>query len=124
MFQEFKELQLFGKRTFVKAKLKPPFRLVADMPSEACFYYVLKGKASIYTPIDKVSSEQGEGVLMECGTYLNLYHENEDEVCEAIGIHLYPEVIKSIYDKDLPDFLDSLDDIKPIHIQKVPSSQL
>ena len=37
MIQDFKEFNLFGKRTFAKAIIRPPFKFAAEMPNEACF---------------------------------------------------------------------------------------
>ncbi len=44
--------------------------------------------------------------------------------CEAIAIHLYPDVLKMIYDKEFPNFLKSVDEIQPSNYQKIKGSQL
>lgn len=44
---------------------------------------------------------------MKCGNYYNHWHQNdENEKHEVVGIHLYPEIIKSVYKNEEPEFLN------------------
>lgn len=119
MIKEHLQLQLFNKGVFEKAILKPPFRLTAEMPDEACFYYVVQGCADTITNTERVHLKSNEGMVMKCGTYLNEYLETEGvEYCEAIAVHFYPEVLKMIYDKEFPDFLLNANEIEPLRYEK------
>ncbi|MEL6989166.1 MAG: hypothetical protein AAGK97_15245, partial [Bacteroidota bacterium] len=109
MIQQHQHLDLYGKPTFVRACIKPPFRLNAEMHGEACFYYVLDGITSVYTKDEKITTKRGEGLLLECGNYVNEYPaiEGSSEVV-AIGIHIYPEALRWIYNKEMPNFLEDV----------------
>lgn len=125
MIKEFHQLPLFGKPTFEKAVLKPPFRIFGKFPDEVCFLYFVKGKTNLYTPVEKVRSVTGQSIVMQCGTYLNEYLEgSEEEECEAIAIHLYPGVLKMLYDKELPGFLEDVSRVQPIQFQQYEASEL
>ena len=123
MIKAHQQFELFGKKTFEKAIMEPPFRIFAQMPDEACFYYVLKGNSAVYTPAGKVDIKTDEGIVLQCGAYLNEYFSQaENEYCEAIAIHFYPEVLKMIYDKEFPDFLLNLEKVKPLKYERLKAS--
>lgn len=125
MIKAYQQFDLFGKRTFEKAIIEPPFRLNAEMPNEACFYYVVKGCAEVIMPTQKIAANTDEGVVMQCGNYLNDYLTSQNmEYCEAIAIHFYPEVLKTLYDKELPSFLLQIGKVKPLGYQKIKSATL
>ena len=125
MIKEFQQFALFGKTTFVKAIIEPPFRMVAEMNNEACFYYVLTGCAQVISNTQTMSAASEEGLVMKCGNYLNEYLKtSEGDYCEAIAVHLHRDVLKMIYDKEFPDFLLNVKKIRPISMEKLPASQL
>ncbi|MEL6867871.1 MAG: AraC family transcriptional regulator, partial [Bacteroidota bacterium] len=69
--------------------------------------------------------ETEEGLVMRCGNYLNNFFATEGSTsCEAIAVHFYPDVLKMIYDKELPDFLLHLNKVKPLPITKYQASEL
>lgn len=126
MITAYQQFDLFGKKTFEKAVMEAPYRFTYEMPNEACFFYMIAGTCDMLTPSKKAIVETQEGVAMQCGNYLANIISNDasSNYCEAIAVHFYPEVLKSIYDKDFPDFLANVDKIKPIGVQKHTTSTL
>lgn len=127
MIKHYQKLDLFGKKTFEKAVIKPPFRILAEMPNEACFYYVLRGNSVTYTPSQLIRSAANEGVVLQCGTYFNEYllQGSDTTDCEAVAVHFYPEVLKALYGPELPGLLQELESVKPLqHLQLQASSSL
>lgn len=125
MLKEYQQFEFLGKLTFVKAVMEPPFKLVADMHDEACFYFVKTGHSKIYTPTEEISLNADEGVVLHCGKYINEYLKSSDaEYCEAIAIHLFPDVIKLIYDNEFPDFLLNVNKIEPVQYEFTEASSL
>jgi len=120
------QFELFGKKIFEKVIIKPPFKIVAEMQHQACFYYVIKGWATTATPTQKIHTKTNEGLLLQCGTYVNEYiaSSSTDELCEAIGIHFHPDVIKMIYDKELPNFLVGLGKVEPLKYEEYRNNSL
>ena len=120
MIKQHQSLTLWGKCIFERAVFEPPFRLMAKMPNEACFYYVKGGQAKIYAADETLIMERSEGIVLQCGNFLNEYlAQNDAGTCEAIAVHFHPEVLKMLYDRDLPEFLGGLSRVKAIEHTKV-----
>ena len=125
MIKAYQQFDLWGKKIFEKAIIEPPFRIAARMPNEACFYYVVRGDAKVFAPTETIRRQADEGLVMQCGNYLNDYLADEEgDYCEAIAVHFYPEVLKMIYDKELPDFLLQVKKVKPFGYQRVKATTL
>jgi AraC-like DNA-binding protein len=106
MIIEHKTLTLFGKMVFEKAIIKPPFRMPVPMQNEACFLYVIQGENKAISAVEEVSVFEKEAVLIKCGSYLTQMLPSETSTTyEAVAVHFYPEVLKKVYENDLPHFL-------------------
>lgn len=106
MIVEHKIIELFGKKVFEKAVVTAPFSTPNPLENEACFLFILEGHNHSYSEQDHVLVKQNEGVLMKCGNYM--YQGIADDKSGRFGllaVHFYPEVLKKIYEKELPDFL-------------------
>ena len=125
MIKAHQQFDLLNKKVFEKAVVEPPFRVVGNFPDEACFYYLVKGGTQMYTPTEKLRSQEQEGLAMQCGTYLSEFlSTHEGPFCEAIAVHLYPDVIKTLYDKDFPDFIKLIGQVRPLGYRKYEGSLL
>ncbi|MEL6841589.1 MAG: AraC family transcriptional regulator [Bacteroidota bacterium] len=124
MIKQHQQFDLYGKKLIEKAVLQPPFRLPVSMPNEACFYYIVSGSAEVVTPLGRIKGQAEEGIVLQCGNYFNDYlNVIEGAFCEAVAVHLYPDLLKWIYEKDFPDFL--LDPkAKPLGFNKTEGSAL
>jgi len=103
---EHRTLNLFEKKVFEKVVVTPPFKRQNPLPDEACFLYVLEGGNNSYSEEEHIVIQQEEGVLMKCGNYM--YEGTPDRKTGRIGIvaiHFFPEVMRRIYEKDIPEFL-------------------
>ncbi|MFT7120649.1 MAG: hypothetical protein ACJAZ9_000824 [Neolewinella sp.] len=95
------------------------------MPNEACFYYIVEGQSRSYTVTGKVDHPASEGLVLQCGNYVTEFLEQSDsKQFEAIAIHLYPETLRLIYDKDFPNFLEEIDRVQPINYERYKSTRL
>ncbi|NND06783.1 MAG: hypothetical protein HKN87_10430 [Saprospiraceae bacterium] len=65
MLKKHQAFSLGDKPIFVKAILAPHFRLMVEMPNEACFYYLVQGKADVITPTTKVTTTTDEGLVLQ-----------------------------------------------------------
>ena len=113
MILEHKSLELFGKQLFEKAVVKPPLRLPNPMENEACFIFVIEGSGSVLSSTEMVEVNSQEAVLLKCGNYLGRIHvDEEDSNYHTMVIHLLPEVLKQIYQNEIPSFLKAEDNNK------------
>ncbi len=108
MIIEHKTLELFGKMVFEKAIIKPPFKKTNLMPDEACFLYIMQGENFSLSETEQIRVAENEAVLMKCGSYLSqMFASKTSGTYEAVAVHFYPDVLKKIYDNEIPNFLKS-----------------
>ena len=106
MILEHKRYELFGKLTFEKLVIEPPFRKLNTMPNEACFFYVIDGVGETISEVDKIRIPTKESVLLKCGNYITRIPVTAATgPFQTIAVHFHPEILKRIYENDLPLFL-------------------
>ena len=125
MIKYYKRFDLYDKMLIEKVILEPPYMAKALMPNEACFLYTIQGCSHVYSSTEDMMMHTKEGVVMKCGNFLNEWLETSPgNTCEAIAVHFYPEVMRKIYDKELPEFVQMAQRTKPVAIQKVKANEL
>lgn len=125
MIIEHKTITLFDKLLFEKAVIIAPFNKPHPMPDEACFLYIMEGAYNSISEEEQLLIKKDEAVLMKCGNYLSqMRSSHPDRKYEAIAVHFFPEVLKKIYQNDLPKALISSDEEKPRTMVKVETSLL
>ncbi|WP_299112831.1 AraC family transcriptional regulator [uncultured Winogradskyella sp.] len=125
MVKEHLQFSLYEKGIFERVVLKPPMKVPGIMHNEACFLYAVAGESKVFSAVSDLKLNTEEAVVMKCGNYLNDWLATSDEsTCEAIAIHFYPDVLKKLYDKELPGFFKSVAGTKPSSLEKVKSSKL
>lgn len=103
----FKGMPLFQKATF-----KTPYTLEGELKDIACFFYVSQGTMFSYDRRGVHQTSSKNAILKNCGRYIQEFLSNEeDDICEAIAVFLYPDLLKEIYKEEVPSFLQ---------IEKVP----
>ncbi|MFA6456761.1 MAG: AraC family transcriptional regulator [Bacteroidota bacterium] len=82
------------------------------MPNDACFLYLEEGAYDIDASETHVTINAKEAVLMRCGTYFTEFVQTvSSEKCEVIIVHLYPDVLKKIFENELSGVVSSLRNI-------------
>lgn len=105
MILAHKYFNLLGKVILEKVAFKPPLKSNSTMRDEACFLHVLNGQSRLYTPTKQMEVKTTDSLVMKCGAYLNKWFANRnDQVNEAVLVHFYPEVLRDIYENQLPGF--------------------
>lgn len=106
MIHEYKTIDLFGKLLFEKVVLTPPFKKPHPMPDEACFLYIIEGQYRSISQNDELNLKTHESVLMKCGNYLSEMHSGDsNNRYEAIAVHFFPDILRKVYENQLPGFL-------------------
>jgi AraC family transcriptional regulator, exoenzyme S synthesis regulatory protein ExsA len=125
MLLEHKRFDLYNKMIFEKVLLKPPFKVPNSMPNEACFLYVCEGGQRLSSAVQQEQLKARDAVLMKCGMYFGDWISSADyHQCEAIAVHLYPEVLRKIYESEIPDFIKNYKVVNQVSMYKVTDNIL
>ena len=109
-----KQYELFGKIIFEKVIIEAPFKIPNPMPDEACFLYMVEGEINYKTEKQSISIPVNEAVLLKCGNYFSQIKNSKTfKNHQIVIVHFHPEILKKIYDTNLPKIF-----LQPINIDK------
>jgi len=120
MIHEHKTIDLFGKKVFEKVVVTNTLKNHNPLNNEACFYYVIEGVNHSYSEEERLVLKPSDGVLMKCGNYF--YKGVPDKLSNRlsfIAVHLYPDVLRKVYESNIPKFLKN-NSPNPSHLNMSP----
>ena len=86
-----------------KLTIQPPYRFSTIFQDNACFLHWNNTDTVIISATEKLQLAPNNAVLLKCGTYFADFTGNRaGEPCEVYAVHLYPDVLKEIYQADFP----------------------
>ncbi|MCA6068188.1 AraC family transcriptional regulator [Chryseobacterium sp. RG1] len=103
MVNDYKKYELFGKTLMQKIDLKAPFRYDFPVAEQACFLYVLNGEFQYKTDEISLSIPSDYSLFLNCINSGKMIHNSKkEENCQIVIVTFYPDILKRIYDKELP----------------------
>lgn len=106
MIIDYKKYELFGKPLLEKMTLTPPFKMPNSMPDKACFLYLLEGEINYEIEEEKVEVLHKDALLLNCSNSIGYFsNSSKAKKNELVIIHFHPEILRKIYDKELPTLL-------------------
>lgn len=116
MVLSHQKFDLGDKCLIERVIVQPPFRYAANFADEACFIHFSEGATKINSPFEQLKVEQGESLLLKCGSYFaDLLKYGKEKQYEILVVHLYPDVIRRIYRHELPSFVTRSEATSFIH---------
>lgn len=116
---------LRSKVALGRIQFKPPFKANSSMQDEARFVYVKNGKSRLNAPQARYELSTGDCLLMSCDQFVNTWLENEDDSTNELTIfHFYPDILKYVYNDQLPDFFDKKGGQQLNRVEKFPSNEM
>ena len=102
------KFDLGDKRLIEKVIIQAPFRFVTNFQDEACFIYFAEGKAKINSVDEQQEIKHHESILLKCGTYVaDLLKYSGADRFEIVVFHLYPDLLRNLYQNEIPTFIKS-----------------
>lgn len=90
-----------------RIKIRTPFRYEAIFQNSGCFIYFKEKGPKLLSSENNIQVKSQEAVLLKCGShFLDLLRETDDEQVEVIVVHLFPEVLKKLYIRELPTIIE------------------
>lgn len=105
MVKNRQHIELNGKTIIEKLQVLPPLRQSPVFQNEACFLYFSEGGSQISAPTEQVQINEGESVLLKCGTYFaDLIENSQTGICEVFVVHFFPEILQQIFHEEVEVF--------------------
>lgn len=101
-------LNLYGKKLFEIAQIKPPIKDYNYLGSEACYLHVLEGGHNEYSASQHIQAEPDSGILLKCGNFIfEPIADKNSGLAKLVAIHFFPDVLKKLYKDNPPKALFS-----------------
>lgn len=108
MVNDYKKYDLFGKTFMQKVALTSPFHFDFPVNEQACFLYVLQGEFQYKLDSEEINFAASYSLFLNCITSGKQIHNPAiQENCEIVIVTFYPDILKKIYDRELPLLLQS-----------------
>lgn len=108
MLTSHKKYDLWGKTFIEVLKFDSPFKHEMPIAENACFHYMLQNDLQ-YTIDEKVENIPAqESILLNCRNIGNtMVNVNSGNSNELVLVHFHPDILKKIYDRELPAILQN-----------------
>ncbi|KAA5535126.1 helix-turn-helix transcriptional regulator [Taibaiella lutea] len=108
MIQDYKKIDLFGKSLLQRIVLKPPFRYDFPVAEQACCLFVRQGGFEFHVNDAQVDIATNYALLLNCiHSGQQIYDTKSKDTCEVVIVTFHPDILKKIYDRELPLLLQS-----------------
>lgn len=103
MVNDYKKFDLFGKTLIQRIVLKPPFKFDFPVAEQACFLYMQAGEVQYQIDDEQISIPTNYSLLLNCISSGKQIHASDSKnSCEILIVTFYPDILKKIYDRELP----------------------
>ncbi|OJY84803.1 MAG: AraC family transcriptional regulator [Sphingobacteriales bacterium 40-81] len=101
MVNDYKKFDLYGKTLIQKIVLKQPFKYDFPVNEQACFLFVKEGTLQYQKEDYQIDIPCNYSLFLNCLNSGNQIQNSESD-CEIVIVTFYADVLKKIYDKELP----------------------
>lgn len=106
MKTDHKIIELFGKTLIQKLVLEAPFKVDIKVAEQACFFFVKEGEFEYKVDDEKVNIPTNYALFLNCVNFgKQLHNSDAGRNCEIVIVTFHPEILKKIYDRELPVIL-------------------
>jgi len=108
MVNDYKKFDLFGKSLIQKIVLKPPFKFEFPVTDRACFLYVLEGEVNYQIDEEEINIPTNYSLFLNCiNSGKQIQNSSSNRNCEIVIVTFYPDILKKIYERELPTLLQA-----------------
>lgn len=112
MVNDYKKYELFGKTLIQKIELAGPFRYDFPVAEQACFIYVMNGELQYKSSDKSMSIPEDYSLFLNCiNSGKHIHNSGQEENCHIVIVTFYPDILKKIYDRELPSLLQKPENI-------------
>jgi len=108
MIVDHKKYDLFGKTLLQKVVIKPPFQFTFPITDNACFLYMLEGETQYQVDDEQINIPCKHSLFLNCiNSSKQLSNSNSSVPNEIVIVNFHPDVLKRIYDREIPLLLQA-----------------
>lgn len=108
MINDYKKYDLFGKTLIQKIVLAPPFKFDFPITEQACFLYMLEGGIQYQMDDEQINIPTNYSLFLNCiSSGKQIHDHNSKSNCEIVIVTFHPDILKKIYDRELPVLLQT-----------------
>lgn len=112
MLKDYRKYELYGKTLMQKIDLKAPFRYDFPVAEQACFLYVLNGEFQYKSSDVNLNIAADYSLFLNCiSSGKHILNSKQDENCQIVIVTFYPDILKKIYDRELPALLQKPENV-------------
>ncbi len=119
MVVDYKKIDLFGKQFIQKVVLKSPFEFTFPVAEQACFLYMLKGEMQYQSQDYDIDIPARHSLLLNCLNSGKHIHETNSNNGEIVIVTFHPDILKKIYEKEIPSIFHSDNQISNHSSEKI-----
>lgn len=125
MIISYDKITLFGETLFGRRIDDASSKTCPQVLEEAYFFYIRRGKCTVYSERAKLSLSRGQSAIMQGGMYVgHIFPESDLGEFEAVSIRFHQDILKKIYQHELPDFLSTNEGDNRLAMEKLGASEL
>lgn len=103
MITDYKKIDLFGKTFIQKVDVQSPFEFTFPVAEQACFLYMLTGEIQYHSDDIHTDIPTRHSLLLNCINSGNhIHNSNIDSKGEVVIVTFHPDILKKIYERELP----------------------
>lgn len=103
MINQYKKFDLFGKVFIQKVVQKPPFKFDFPVNEQACFVFVREGSFQYQFNNEQLNIPTNYSLFLNCiHSEKQAQNTNSKKDCEIVIVTFYPEILKKVYERELP----------------------
>jgi AraC-like DNA-binding protein len=108
MIIDYKKIDLYGKSFIQKLILNSPFEFEFPVLEQACFIYIFKGAIQYQVHDEHINIPTNYSLFLNCiNSGKKIYQSDLDSDSEIVIVTFHSDILKKIYEKELPSLLQS-----------------
>ena len=112
MILDHKKFDLFGKQFLQKVTLKAPFEFEFPVENRACFLFLLNGEIQYQSNEEDIDISTNHSLLLNCKhSGKKIHNLNTNKKGELVIVTFHPDILKKVYEKELPKILQPNNEI-------------
>ncbi len=103
---DHQKIDLYGKPLLQKVVVNPPFEFSFPVSDNACFLFSLQGEIQFHVNEEQLVIPSNYSLFLNCiNTEKKISQAVSSTINEIVVIHFHPDILKRIYEKELPSII-------------------